>query len=592
MSYVINNSRGDVLAVVADGTINQSATSLALVGRAVSNYGGYENENYVYLLENFANDTAPNNAILGQLWYNSSTDVLSVYDSANAWVALASQDYVEAQKISPAFTGIPTAPTASPGTATTQIATTAFVTNSPQFSGVPTAPTASTATATTQIATTAFVTNSVSLGGVPTAPTAVAGTANTQIATTAFVSISPQFSGVPTAPTAAPGTANAQLATTSFVTTAVEGKETANTRPYGDNTTYIATTAFVQGEKASPTFTGVPLAPTASPGTANTQIATTAFVSSAVGSLGTMSTQNANAVAITGGTVSGISPIAVTSGGTGSGTAAGARTNLGLGTMSTQNASSVAITGGSIFNITDLAVADGGTGASSAAGARTNLGLGSISTQNASAVSITGGSISGTSLSTGSATITGGSISGITPLAVSDGGTGASTAAQARINLGIEGVLSGLGTMSAQNSNNVNITGGSISGLTPLPIASGGTAASSAGQARDNLGLGSMAIQNSTSVSISGGSISGISDLAVADGGTGASDAATALVNLGAVGTGRLVIAGAGLAGGGSLAGDVTLAIAGSSNGYGTRTISTGTPVGGSSGDIWYRVAS
>lgn len=66
--------------------------------------------------------------------------------------------------------------------------------------------------------------------------------------------------------------------------------------------------------------------------------------------------------------------LAVAQGGTGSNTAAGARTNLGLGTMATQANSSVTITGGSVTGITDLAVADGGTGASTAADARTNLG--------------------------------------------------------------------------------------------------------------------------------------------------------------------------------------------------------------------------
>jgi hypothetical protein len=52
-----------------------------------------------------------------------------------------------------------------------------------------------------------------------------------------------------------------------------------------------------------------------------------------------------------------------------------ARSNLGLGTIATQAANNVTLTGGSITGITDLAVADGGTGASNASGARTNLGL-------------------------------------------------------------------------------------------------------------------------------------------------------------------------------------------------------------------------
>jgi hypothetical protein len=61
-----------------------------------------------------------------------------------------------------------------------------------------------------------------------------------------------------------------------------------------------------------------------------------------------------------------------------------------LGTLSSQNSSSVSITGGSISGITDLAVADGGTGSSTAAGARVNL-LPSLTGNNGKVLAVNSG---------------------------------------------------------------------------------------------------------------------------------------------------------------------------------------------------------
>ena len=60
------------------------------------------------------------------------------------------------------------------------------------------------------------------------------------------------------------------------------------------------------------------------------------------------------------------------------------------------------------------------------------------------------------------------------------------------------------------NEGNVNITGGTISGLSsPIAIADGGTGSANAGAARTALGLGTIATQASNAVALTGGTISG-----------------------------------------------------------------------------------
>ena len=82
MAYVINKFDGTQLIVLEDGTLDTS-TSLGLVGRNYTGYGEIQNENFVFLLENFANQNPPGRPLKGQAWYNTSTGSLNVYSGTD-----------------------------------------------------------------------------------------------------------------------------------------------------------------------------------------------------------------------------------------------------------------------------------------------------------------------------------------------------------------------------------------------------------------------------------------------------------------------------------------------------------------------------
>ena len=82
MAYTINKTDGTVVATITDGTVDNS-TTLALFGKSYSGFGEALNENLVKLLENTASTAAPSAPLKGELWFDTTTNQIKVYDGTS-----------------------------------------------------------------------------------------------------------------------------------------------------------------------------------------------------------------------------------------------------------------------------------------------------------------------------------------------------------------------------------------------------------------------------------------------------------------------------------------------------------------------------
>ena len=96
MAYQIDRYNNTLLTVVEDGTIDRT-TDLKFIGKNFAGYGEIQNENFLYLLENFSGANPPPRAVSGQIWFDSSQSKLKLYDGVQ-WKTIGG---AEANNIEP-----------------------------------------------------------------------------------------------------------------------------------------------------------------------------------------------------------------------------------------------------------------------------------------------------------------------------------------------------------------------------------------------------------------------------------------------------------------------------------------------------------
>lgn len=340
MSYTINTYNATLLTTIPDGEKNTTSTSLTLAGRNFPGYGQFLNENQVYLLENFAGTTSPVNPIKGQLWYNTATGVINVYNGtqfgglASTAMLAANVSTIEAKiaanvsTLNSSIISNVAALTSNAASQQTHInnlwANAAIQDTSIQSLW------ANAASQTSEIgnlwSNTASLSQAIdlraniaspTLTGNPRSVTTSAGDRSTTIATTAFVMTqddtrriyvdtqieaniasltsyaddalalkadleSAELTGIPLAPTASVSTRTAQIATTAYVMAQDDVRRIYADTNIAANIATLTTTVNnglnAKADIASPTLTGTPRSVTPTTGDNSTRIATTAFV--------------------------------------------------------------------------------------------------------------------------------------------------------------------------------------------------------------------------------------------------------------------------------------------------------------------------